>query len=185
MSAESSSDDNVSNWTVKKLKNYLSEHNIDASNCVEKSDLVKLVIKHQTLNNSLNWESIPVGPLSCNMVLLFDANTRKGVVVDPGGDADKIIQLVESKGVEILQILVTHAHFDHILAAGEIKNRWPRAQLSVHQLDAQLFEMLPLQLQLFGMQRFGNGNVSVPKIDCVVDDAMQKSDNRESEVELD
>jgi hypothetical protein len=65
--------------------------------------------------------SIAVGPLQCNCTIIADPVSKEAVLIDPGGDADKIFALIKEMGVKVVLILVTHAHFDHFLAAEEVR----------------------------------------------------------------
>ncbi|MBM7613896.1 MBL fold metallo-hydrolase [Alkaliphilus hydrothermalis] len=59
-------------------------------------------------------EKIPVGPLSVNCYVIGDDGTNKVAVVDPGGDADKILRFLDENELELEYIILTHAHGDHI-----------------------------------------------------------------------
>lgn len=63
---------------------------------------------------------IPVGALQTNCYLVFDEKSAKGFVVDPGDDAQKILNAIRKDGVCVEYVILTHAHFDHILAVGEV-----------------------------------------------------------------
>ena len=67
------------------------------------------------------FETFPVGPLQCNCCVIGDPITKKAVVIDPGGDAQKILNTLKQHGLTLVDIVHTHAHLDHILAAGELK----------------------------------------------------------------
>ena len=56
---------------------------------------------------------VPVTPFQQNCTLLWCAASRKGAVIDPGGDLDRILAAVDEQGVEVEKILVTHGHIDH------------------------------------------------------------------------
>ena len=66
-------------------------------------------------------ETFPVGPLQCNCSVIADKTSKKAMIVDPGGDADKILRLIAQHELSVVAIIHTHAHLDHILAAGDIK----------------------------------------------------------------
>jgi len=95
-------------------------------------------------------ESFPVGPLQCNCTILGDTDTGIGYVFDPGGDAERIMAVVESMGLKISGIIHTHAHLDHILAAGEIKRR-TGAPVWLHRSDKTLWDTLEFQCKLFNI----------------------------------
>ncbi|WP_447970825.1 MBL fold metallo-hydrolase [Nitrospira sp. M1] len=94
--------------------------------------------------------TFPVPPLSCNCSILGDPETKQAVVVDPGGNAERILREVEELGLQVSMILHTHAHFDHFLASGAIQQA-TEAPIGLHQDDRQLWEMLEVQCQMFGV----------------------------------
>ncbi len=95
-------------------------------------------------------KTFPVGPLQCNCTILGDPTTKRGIVIDPGGDPDQIINTVNELGLVISEIMHTHAHLDHFLASGEIKKR-TGAALYLHPEDRFLWDNLELQCQMFGV----------------------------------
>lgn len=64
-----------------------------------------------------------VGPVQTNCYFLYDENTKKGIVVDPGGEGEKLLSYIEKKELDIEAILLTHGHFDHILAVPALKKK--------------------------------------------------------------
>ena len=92
----------------------------------------------------------PVGMLGCNMSIIADPHTKEAVLVDPGGDPDDIIQLITSNEVKIVQIIITHAHFDHILACNEIEAH-TKAPIYFHNEDRKLWLTLSLQCTFIGI----------------------------------
>lgn len=78
-------------------------------------------------------EKLPVGKLLTNCYLLADDNGR-GVFIDPGDHADRLLDVAREKGVQIEAIWLTHGHFDHMLAAAEIQ-RATGAPLYIHAAD--------------------------------------------------
>lgn len=75
-----------------------------------------------------------VGQLETNSYLVFSADNA--LVVDPGGSPDVILAALEEGRVEPSLILLTHAHADHIGAVGDLKERFPRAQVYLHTVEA-------------------------------------------------
>lgn len=78
-----------------------------------------------------------VGVVGTNCYIVFDGATKEGAVIDPGDNADAILGQVRKEGVDVKYILLTHAHFDHVLAAKAIKEA-TGAKLVLHQADAPL-----------------------------------------------
>lgn len=99
----------------------------------------------------LKFETFPVGPLSCNCVLVWDPEKATGVVVDPGDEVAKIRQRVEALGFKVVALLHTHAHFDHVGATRELQDLW-NCPAYLHPADSFLIESLPMQTGLFGMK---------------------------------
>lgn len=64
--------------------------------------------------------TIPVGSLSTNCYLAYNENTKHGFVVDPGDHVDRILHEIKFHSITVDAILLTHAHFDHILAVPEL-----------------------------------------------------------------
>ncbi len=95
-------------------------------------------------------ESFPVGPLQCNCTVIGDTVSGRGYVIDPGGDPDRIMAAVARLGLEIEALIHTHAHLDHILAAGEISKQ-TGARICLHRDDLFLWDALERQCQLFGV----------------------------------
>lgn len=95
-------------------------------------------------------KTFSVPPLGCNCSIIGDPVTRQAVVVDPGGTPERILHEVRQLGLTVGYILHTHAHFDHFLAAGEMKKA-TGAVLCLHQDDLDLWKNLDLQCRMFGV----------------------------------
>jgi hydroxyacylglutathione hydrolase len=67
-------------------------------------------------------ETFPVGPLQCNCTLLGDEETREAIVIDPGDEIGRIHRRLTTLGLTLKQILVTHAHIDHVGGALKLKS---------------------------------------------------------------
>jgi glyoxylase-like metal-dependent hydrolase (beta-lactamase superfamily II) len=96
-------------------------------------------------------ETIPVGPLQCNCSILVDPETREALVIDPGGDADRILMALARERAKPVALLHTHAHFDHILGTAEVA-RVTQAPARLHPGDRPLYDSLPDQAALFGFR---------------------------------
>ncbi len=67
------------------------------------------------------FEHREVGPLACNCYVVGDPATKTAIVIDPGGEADELAEVIASKGLTISAIVATHAHFDHIIGAERLR----------------------------------------------------------------
>lgn len=67
-------------------------------------------------------KQLALGPLGTNGYILFQK--QEALLVDPGGDAEKVIEFLEEKSLAPKAILLTHAHFDHIGAVEELRNKY-------------------------------------------------------------
>ncbi len=78
--------------------------------------------------------TIPVGELETNGYLVF-GDDKTALLVDPGDEAEKILQAVKDNGLTVGAIFLTHCHFDHILAARTVADA-TGAPVYIHELDA-------------------------------------------------
>ena len=95
-------------------------------------------------------ETLPVGHLQCNCTILGDPVSRKAIVVDPGGDAEMLIERLVELDLQVERIIHTHAHLDHFLASGKMKEE-TGAKLALHREDLFLWDMLEDQCRMFGI----------------------------------
>jgi len=95
-------------------------------------------------------ESFPVGPLQCNCTVIGDSVSGRGYVFDPGGNPERVLAAVERLGLRIEALIHTHAHLDHILAAGEISKQ-TGARICLHRDDLFLWDSLEQQCAMFGV----------------------------------
>jgi len=100
--------------------------------------------------SALIRQTFAVPPLGCNCSILGDSVSKRAIVVDPGGDAARILETVRALGLTVTAVLHTHAHFDHFLASGEIKQA-TGAPLYLHADDAELWRALEIQCRMFGV----------------------------------
>ena len=100
--------------------------------------------------SNLIVETIPVGPLQCNCTILADRVSRKAILIDPGGDAEILLERLVKLDIQVDKIIHTHAHFDHLLASGKMKEV-TGAKLALHREDLFLWDMLEDQCQIFGI----------------------------------
>jgi glyoxylase-like metal-dependent hydrolase (beta-lactamase superfamily II) len=85
---------------------------------------------------------VPVTPFQQNCTILFDAETKKGVVIDPGGDLERIKEAIASQNVEVEAIWITHGHIDHAGAASELRDALGVDVIGPHKDDEFLLNSL-------------------------------------------
>jgi hydroxyacylglutathione hydrolase len=81
------------------------------------------------------FEIIVVGPLAVNCFLLGDEASREGIVVDPGGDGEKVLAAVQRHGLTVSRVINTHGHFDHVGANRQVLAA-TGAEFLIHREDA-------------------------------------------------
>jgi len=109
-------------------------------------------------------ETLTVGPFGENCYVIGHEATRTGAVVDPGDEAVRIALAVERTDLEIAQILITHAHIDHVGAVAALADEYACPVL-MHAEAQPMLEQLPTQAMMMGI-RFGR----VPTVDRHVED---------------
>ncbi len=96
-------------------------------------------------------EIFPVGPLGCNCSVIGDEGTREAMVIDPGDEIDRILMTLAKHGLTLKQIVITHAHIDHIGGAMKLKAA-TGAPMLLNQKDEMLIKMLDVQAGWLGMR---------------------------------
>lgn len=96
-----------------------------------------------------NLQIIPVTPLQQNCSVIWDQH-KNAAIIDAGGDAQKIIDFVESQQLNVQKLLITHAHFDHIMAVQTVKTHFNVPVYGSHQDDMALFNRLPEVCRSYG-----------------------------------
>jgi hydroxyacylglutathione hydrolase len=95
-------------------------------------------------------ETIPVGPLQCNCSIIGDETSREAIVVDPGDDIPRILALLAKHALTVKQIVITHAHIDHIAGAHRLK-QITGAPILYNQNDLPQVKMMAIQAGWLGV----------------------------------
>jgi glyoxylase-like metal-dependent hydrolase (beta-lactamase superfamily II) len=101
---------------------------------------------------------IPVTPFQQNCTVLFDPDTMEGVIVDPGGDVELILQTVSENDIKLKQIWLTHGHLDHAGGALALKEALGLEIVGPHRDDLPLLQSMEASAKRFGVE-FGVRNV--------------------------
>jgi hydroxyacylglutathione hydrolase len=106
-------------------------------------------------------EILPVGLLQCNCSILGDETSREAIVIDPGDEISRIVALLAKHQLTVKQIIVTHAHIDHIAGAHQLK-QLTGAPILYNQLDLPQVRMMDIQAGWLG--------IPIPKVSAPDDD---------------
>ena len=109
-------------------------------------------------------EKLTVGPFQENCYIVGDEATGTGALFDPGDEATRIALAVEQTNLEIAQIVITHAHIDHVGAVASLVDEYA-CPVVMHPEAEPMLEQLPNQALMMGV-RFGK----VPAVDGYIED---------------
>ncbi len=104
-------------------------------------------------------EILPVGPLQCNCSVIGDETSREAMVIDPGDDIEAIAAILAKHRLKVKQIVITHAHIDHVGGAMKLRAR-TGAPILLNQNDYALLKMLDVQATWLGMQSPGKVEIA-------------------------
>src|SRR5271163_2949442 len=95
-------------------------------------------------------EIFPVGPLRCNCSIIGDETTREAMVIDPGDDVDDVQAVIRKHNLQVKQIVITHAHIDHVGGAMKLRAA-TGAPILLNENDNALLKMLDVQAGWIGV----------------------------------
>jgi glyoxylase-like metal-dependent hydrolase (beta-lactamase superfamily II) len=95
-------------------------------------------------------ETFAAGPLGCNCSIIADEQSKLALVIDPGGDFERIRDRLAAQGLTVTAIVHTHTHIDHVGATAPLQ-RHTGAEAHIHEADRFLYRMLPVQAALIGV----------------------------------
>jgi glyoxylase-like metal-dependent hydrolase (beta-lactamase superfamily II) len=95
-------------------------------------------------------EILPVGPLQCNCSVIGDEISHEAMVIDPGDDVEDVLEIVRKHNLQVKQIVITHAHIDHVGGAMKLRAA-TGAPILLNQNDYALLKLLDLQATWIGM----------------------------------
>jgi len=95
-------------------------------------------------------EVVPVGLLQCNCSILGDRTTGDAIVVDPGDEVDRIVEIIARHNLRLRAIVSTHTHIDHVGGLAAL-HRATKAPVLIHDADLGLYRSLDMQAQWLGI----------------------------------
>lgn len=124
------------------------------------------------MQGDVKISTVHVGMIVTNCYIVYNDNTeslKEAVIIDPGDDADKIYDKVEELGVNPIAVLLTHGHFDHILAVNQVASKYNIDIYASREEEKLLGDTM---LNLSGEYRR----------DCIVTDYIKIGDKQELEL---
>lgn len=97
-------------------------------------------------------ETFPVGALGCNCCIVCDRQVGEVIVIDPGGEYERIAERLAALGARAVAIVHTHTHIDHVGATAPLAEA-ADVTPQIHQADRFLYDMLPVQSALVGLSQ--------------------------------
>ena len=98
----------------------------------------------------MNVRTITVGAFQENSYLVIDEDSKHAVIVDPGGEGQRLVSEIERSKATLDAIWITHAHVDHVGAIASVKERW-NVPVYLHPLDRRLYEAAGRQAEVYGL----------------------------------
>jgi glyoxylase-like metal-dependent hydrolase (beta-lactamase superfamily II) len=96
-------------------------------------------------------ERMVVGPLEENTYIVADEETKQAIVIDPGDEADRILEVIKDKELQVSSIICTHTHFDHVGAVGDLRKA-TGAEILIHEEDMQVYASARDQAAFWGYE---------------------------------
>src|SRR5436309_281893 len=106
-------------------------------------------------------EIFPVGPLQCNCSIVGDEASREAMVIDPGDDIQDVLEIVRKQNLQVKQIVITHAHIDHVGGAMKLRAA-TGAPILLNENDYELLKMLDAQAAWIGVAAPGAVHIDQP-----------------------
>lgn len=97
----------------------------------------------------LQYQTVPVTPFAQNCSIVWCSSTLKAAVIDPGGELDKLLKVVEQKGLQLEQIWLTHAHIDHAGGTAALAEQLKLPIIGPHAGDQFWIDRLADQSRMF------------------------------------
>jgi hydroxyacylglutathione hydrolase len=124
--------------------------NFDTHENSKKRAAKALILPYPVIIHEMKFTVIPVTPFQQNCTLLWCEQTLDATLIDPGGDAKRLLAAVAERGLKLVSLLLTHGHLDHVGAAKELAERLGIPIVGPHRADAYWLDGLPQQSAMYG-----------------------------------
>jgi glyoxylase-like metal-dependent hydrolase (beta-lactamase superfamily II) len=84
-------------------------------------------------------ETMVVGPLETNCIIVADMTSHDACIIDPGDEPDRIMSYIDAHGLRPHYVIFTHAHYDHVCAVRELKEKY-HCRLVMHDQELKTYE---------------------------------------------
>ncbi len=109
------------------------------------------VLYSEEMSENLIHEILPVGMLQCNCSIVGDRQAREALVIDPGDEVDRILNVLKKHDLKVRAIVSTHAHIDHVGGLAKL-HRATGAPVLMHRDDLELYLAMPQQAAWLGVE---------------------------------
>jgi glyoxylase-like metal-dependent hydrolase (beta-lactamase superfamily II) len=96
-------------------------------------------------------ERLVVGPLEENTYIIADEETKQAIVIDPGDESERILEIINDRDLKVNSIICTHTHFDHVGAVGDLRKA-TGAEILIHEEDMQVYASARDQAAFWGYE---------------------------------
>ncbi len=103
-----------------------------------------------------------VGPLYVNSYILWDSESKEGIIVDPGDEGEMLLNEIDKNNIILKRVIITHGHFDHLKDAAYVSSM-AKVPVLANKEDLPLIEAAPSQAAFFGFPQ-----IKVPRIDSYI-----------------